>query len=562
MTLAEQYIDEVLTSKIVVSDYILKAIQKHKDLLKNSPENGYYFDYDSAQEAVELVKNFKHTKGDAYGQFFQMLPWQAFIIYYIFGWKLVKNDKRLVRKAYIEVAKKNGKTELAAAVALLMTFFDNENGAETYITAKVKGQAEICYDSICKMLKQMYSYSPSAKADLKYNTRVALSKSTDSKIKPLSKDSDGAEGINVHCAINDEVHTHAKGSQINNVESAMVARSQPLSFNITTAGTSIASYCYMLRTTCIQVLNGVKHDDTLLALIYGLDEKDDWEDKKNWPKANPSLGIHGGVSIESLEIEYNKAINEGASKIDYFKTRHLSVWVSSVSTWIPDREFKLCMNRTLEYTDYEGKKCWAGLDLSSVFDLSALSIVIPPKKKKGKYKYFVKLYLPKENIEKLESDHKAPYRQWAKEGWITLTPGNSIDYNYIYKDILQVSKYLNIKTLGYDRKFSTAIVQKLENAGISTRPVTQSTTVMNAPIQEFEIAVRKNRLEYDNPILRWMMSECALYTDSDNCKKVDRRNSGKVDGLVASLMGLLQYIASITDVEKEKAYEDEGLFFI
>jgi phage terminase large subunit-like protein len=413
------------------------------------------------------------------------------------------------------------------------------------------------------MVKALRLDSPAvAKAIKNPNTRRIYSAPSDSFIVALSKDADGSEGVNVHCAINDEVHTHPDGKQIENIESAMVARSQPLSFNITTAGRSIGSFCYKLRETCIQVLKNIKQDDSLFTLIYGLDEGDDWENPKIWRKANPSINIPGGIDDYALQVEYQKAKNEGISKENYFKTRHLNLWITSHTNWIKDEHFKLLHKPQLDIKNSAKRLAFAGLDLSSNSDLSAFVTIVPPKKAGKPIKVFTKFYLPKDNITTLEAKHKAPYQQWEREGLITLTPGDSIDYSFIEKDIKEVADLLDLQALGFDRKYATTIIANLKDYGILTNPIAQNTATMNAAIIEIERIVKHLGINYDSVVLRWMMSEVSLYVDTDFCKKVDRRTSGKVDGIVALLMAFLQYLVYLHEHPEEKAYLESGLTFV
>lgn len=561
MSDAIQYVDGVKTGAIIVGEFVRLAIEKHLYLLANAEAKGIYFDSAEAEEYIEVFKAFKHTKGEAAGKSFQLLPWQEFIIYYIFGWKKRENDKRLIRKVYIEVPKKNGKTELAAGIGLLLSFFDGEKGAENYISAKVEKQAKLCFNAMKEMIKYARIESQEVRQAIpKPTTKRIFSPLLNSFVTCLTKDSESAEGINTHCAIVDEYHTHPDASQVENLESSTVARSQPVVFIITTAGRSLGSACYQLHQTCIDVLRGIKEDDTLFSLIYSIDEGDDWEDPVNWGKANPSIGIRGGVSIESLQIEYNKAKNEGVAKENYFKTRHLNVWVSSISAWIQDEIFKKGLVE-LNRDAYRNRVAFGGLDLSKSFDLSAFATLIPPISKDEPFKAFLKCYLPEDDIVELEKKHRAPYRQWQREEWITLTDGNVIDYDYIQRDIETTADYFDLKAVGYDRKFSTSIVTKLTLLGVNMKPYGQRVPDMNAPIIELENLVKANNFVYNSPILRWMMSNVAIYTDMDDGRRTNRNKSGKIDGIVALLMAFGQYLIFLgNDDDKSDLYKDEGIF--
>jgi len=567
MIQAKKYIEDVINDNILVCKNIKMSIEKHLYLLEHSEEKGIYFDEDAAAEAIDTFKRFRHTKGDAAKALFQLLGWQEFILYYTFGWKVKATKKRLVRTVYVEVPKKNGKTEYAGGVGNLMTFFDGENGAETYIAAKVEKQAKICFNVMAEMVKMMRMESASVRRTIPApNSTRIFSHESNSFVTFLSKDSLSAEGINTHCGIVDELHAHKDGSQVENIETSMVARSQPLLFIITTAGSSLGSYCYQYRNSCIDVLKGIKEDDTLLSMIYTLDDEylegDKWEDPNLWPMANPSLGIVGGVSLENLISSCQAAKNLGVSKLNYWKTRHLNFWVSSISSWVTDEKWKK-LQKPIDWKGLQNRLAFGGLDLSSKFDLSAWAVLIPPIEDGEPFKFKITLYLPEDNIENLEREHKAPYRDWAAKGLITLTPGNVIDYAYIRKDILKDSEYFDLQGTGYDRKFSTRIVSDLTDDGLELNPLSQTTTVMNAPITEIESLIELGLIEYDiSPIVRWMMSNVALYTDTDGYKKVNRNKSGKVDGIVGLLMSFAQYLIWRAKGGDTSAYKSSEIFYV
>ena len=561
INLAKDYINDVLSGNILANEFIKLAVKRHKRFIKESKEKGIYFDESAAERAIMIIKQFRHTGGDAAGKRFQLLGWQAFIIYFIFGWKKKENNARLIRKAYVENSKKNGKTELAAAIALMMFLFDGEKGSQIYVTASNFNQANLCFTGVKKMLKHMRYESETIRRlipqPLKYKIQFP---DAGSYMSILSKNADGAEGVNVHASINDEIHTLKTGQSVFNVESAMVARRQPLSFNITTAGHNKGSYCYQLRKNCIDVLRGIKEDDTLFSLVYTLDKDDDWTDPDLWIKANPSLGINGGIQLSALKAEYKKAVNEGQQQVNYFKTRHLNVWVSAIAEWLPDVLVKESL-KPIDWGKFSKCNIYGGLDLSTVFDLSAFVFVT---EQDGVFYFNAKLYLPEENIDELEKKHGAPYQQWSKEGFITLTPGNVIDYDYIKKDIVAAADKFNLVKLAYDRKFSTKIISEITAAGIDTMPFSQNTTSFNPAITEFETLIKNNKVRFDNKIIRWMLSNVALFSDLEGARKVSRKHSGKVDGVVALLMAMGQYLICQSEadhIDLADSYKD-GIFFL
>jgi len=323
MRSAEKYINDVLEGKIKVSEITRLTFERHKKDLLLAPENGWYFDKKAVQKVLDFTKFLRHSPDKIKWVQFQPEPWQAAIIYILFGWKK-KNGMRRFNYAYIEIPKKNGKTTFAAVFATYLLFFDGEKEAEIYFAASVEKQAKLCFS----MAKKMIENSPELKKRANILTKNINIPSTYSKMEMLGRDSDTMEGINPHGAIIDEYHVWKNNEVFENIQSATVNRQQPLIIIITTAGRDKTLPCFHYRSLCIDILRGIKKQDDTFAIIYTPDKDDDWKDPATWAKANPNYGI--SVIPERFEAEFKGALNDTRKEIS-FKTKNLNIWVDAVA---------------------------------------------------------------------------------------------------------------------------------------------------------------------------------------------------------------------------------------
>ncbi len=566
MTLAEEYIQNVQSGKEICGKYVRLAVQRHVDLQAAAKERGYYFDIKAAKKYTSLFRLMRHTTGEFAGEHFRLSGWQAFIIWVIFGWKK-KNNLRLIRKAYIEIAKKNGKTEFAAALAIVMTFFDDEFGAETYIGAKKRAQAAICFKAIKQMVRDLRHDSEYARKLINEPmTWNVNSTATNSKIVPLGKDAMGDQGINAHCGIIDEYHVHPDTEVHDNIESSMVSRTQPLDFIITTAGMNMESPCYKLRKTCTEILEGIKEDDSLFAIIFCFDEGDDWEDETLWRKPIPNLDV--SVRLENVQSQSLKAKNEGLAKLMSFKTLNLNMWhASNFETWIPDDVWMKCAGE-IDPETLRGRMCFCGLDKAVTSDVAALAYFFPATETGEKHILKLRYYLPEEGIEEKARGDKTSYMEWAQAGIFTLTPGSIIDEEIIKNDIIEDFGTYNVQFLGYDRWNAYGLLVELLKEGIDpekTAPYGMGYKSLSYPMSKLEEMIKCGELIHGgDPVLRWMVSNVAVETDGENIKPSRKKSTGKIDGVMASIIALGQYFFWLGDegsnksiFEKSELWEDE-----
>jgi phage terminase large subunit-like protein len=548
INLAETYIQNVLNGTRNAGTLEVLSVKRHLADLKNAPEMGLMFDKKAAQKAFAFFSLLKHSKGEFAGRNFDLSPWEAFIIYALFGWKRANNTRRF-RYAYIEVARKNGKTTFAAAISLLMLIFDGEQGAEIYTAATNRGQAKICFDEA----KNMINKSPALKKYIDTYQRTLVMETTLSKMEPLARDSDKLDGLNPHLAVCDEMHAWKTDDLYNVLKSATGARSQPLIFTITTAGFDKMSPCFEMRKTYIDVLNGIKKQENTFVLIFTLDEGDDWKNPKAWEKANPNLNI--SVNHEYLEEEFTSAINRGGSEEVNFKTKNLNLWVDAPTVWIQDEKILACNHHT-EPEELKGKKCFGGLDLASHVDINAFALFFPNINGRPVAKIYY--FIPEAKV--TEHEDRVDYRRWIAEGRIIVTPGNVIDIDEQVNYISKIVKNYDCQNIAFDpAKAYHGTVQGLQKKGLNDilDEFAQGIRYMSEPTRELQRMVEGAEIDLlGDPILRWMFRNAVAITDTNDNIKLDKKKSQhKIDGLIA----LANAIGGFMSGDKIKPYESHTL---
>ena len=508
-----------------------------------------------ADRAVAFINSLKHTKGVWYGQNFNLLPWQTKIVRDIFG-TLKPNGYRQYNTAYVEIPKKQGKSELAAAIALYLTCADNEPGAEVYGCAADKQQASIVFDVAVEMINQCPALQKRCKIIASQKRIVYLP--LNSFYQVLSAESYTKHGLNVHGVIFDELHAQPNRALYDvMLHGSGDARKQPLFFLITTAGTDRNSICWEVHQTAEDILAGRKHDDSFYPVIYGLKDEDDWTDEKNWYKANPSLDIT--VDVDKIRQAFNRAKDDPAEE-NLFRQLRLNQWVKQSVRWMPMDKWDLC-SFEIDIESLKGRTCYAGLDLSSTTDITALSLVFPPEDENDKYIILPYFWLPEETIPlRVRRDH-VPYDIWQKKGLVMTTEGNVVHYGYIEKFIEELGKIYNIKEIAYDRWGAVQMVQNLEGMGFTIVPFGQGFKDMSSPTKELMKLVLEKRIAHGgNEVLRWMMDNVYVKTDPAGNIKMDKEKSTeKIDGAIATVMALDR---ALRNKNTESVYNERGILIL
>lgn len=549
------YCNDVLEGRIIAGELQRLACKRHLDDLKNSGERGFYFNENIGARVVKFFNFLKHYKGEMAGQKFELEDWQKFIIYMLFGWLRKKDNGRRFRYAYVEVARKNGKTMLAGGLGIYMLDADNEPSAEVYSTATKKDQARICFDAS----RYMVQNSQLLKKHIGiYNHNLHVI-STASKYEPLSKDVSTLDGINPHFAIIDEFHAHKSDALFNIIKSGMGARKQPMVFIITTAGFDLNSPCYKFRENVKKVLYGINEDDTLFGVIYTLDKEDNWEDKKNWVKANPSLAVGNAVKLDYLESEYKQAKNNPEQFRVPFLTKNLNIWVNAQEAWITDEVWMSC-KKEMKLSDYKGRECYAAIDLGAVSDITCVGLLF--ENKDETLDYFLFSFVPEAKVWDVYNHLGINYPEWVREGYLIATPGNVTDYDFIEEKVKEISESYNIKLLAYDRWNASQTIIHIQDFGVKVNPYGQGFASMSNPTKEIEKLVSIKKLRHDgNPVLRWMLSNVSLEINAAGDRKMSKRkSSGKIDGMITLAMCLGEYLTDKNEASTKKSiYEEQGL---
>ena len=493
-----------------------------------------HYDRRRADRAVSFIQGLKHTKGVWAGKPFLLFPWQEQIIRDVFG-TIKENGYRQFNTAFVEICKKAGKSELAAAVALYMLCADHEEGAEIYGCANDRQQASIVFDVARDMVAQSPILSERIKVVESQKRLVYMP--TRSIYQALSSEVASKYGYNVHACIFDELLGQSNRKLYETMtQGSGAARKQPLNFVITTAGSDKTSICYEVHRKAMDILEGRKSDSTFYPVVYSAPETADWTDPEVWKQANPSLGRT--VDMEYYEQRCRSAQENPAEEIQ-FRQFHLCQWTNTSVRWMPMDKWDECGAPVIP-GDLEGCVCYAGLDLSSTSDLTTLVLVFPPSDESEPYQILPFFWLPEETLPlRVRRDH-VMYDVWEKQGFLQTTEGNVVHYGFIEKYICELGEKYNIREIAYDRWNATQMVQNLEDDGFTMIPFGQGFRDMSPPTKELMRLVLEHRLAHGgHPVLRWNMDNAFVRTDPAGNLKIDKQKSTeKVDGAVALVMAL------------------------
>lgn len=514
-----------------------------------------YYDEDRADYAVSFIEALCHTKGKWSGKPFELIDWQEKIIRDIFG-TIKSNGYRQFNTAYIEIPKKQGKSELAAAVALLLCCGDGEERAEVYSCAADRQQASIVYSVAEDMVRMCPALAKRVKILSSQKKIIYLP--TNSFYQVLSSEAYSKHGLNIHGVVYDELHVADRKMFDVMTKGSGDARMQPLYFLITTAGNDINSIGYETHQKAKDIIEGRKHDSTFYPVIYGADMDEDWTDPEVWKKANPSLGIT--VGIDKVEAACESARQNPAEE-NSFRQLRLNQWVKQTVRWMPMEKWDAC-SFPVNAQSLEGRVCYGGLDLSSSTDLTSFVLVFPPEDEDGKYEILPFYWIPDETLDlRVRRDH-VPYDVWQKQGFIQTTEGNVVHYAYIENFIEKLGTIFNIREIAFDRWGAVQMTQNLENMGFTVVPFGQGYKDMSPPTKElFKLTLEGRIAHGGHPVLRWNIDNVTIRTDpAGNIKADKEKSTEKIDGAIATIMALARALVCGTD-SGESIYDTRGLLF-
>lgn len=487
----------------------------------------YWFDQETADKAVAFFAEcLTHTTGEWRGKPFVLDDWQADIVRQIFGWKREDGTRRY-RTVFIALPRKNGKTTLAAGLALYALYCDGELGAQVINAAADREQAALCFDSAKGMVeneRELFTRSEVFR-------RSITVPNTGSSYKVLSSEAFTKHGLSVSYAGCDELHAWPDRELYDVLVTSMGARRQPLTVITTTAGYDKQSLCYELWDYATKVRDGIIPDDTFLPVIYAADPDDDWTDPKTWKKANPAFNVTVMEDFYAQECAKARAL---PAYENTFRRLYLNQWTESDSRWLSSDAWLACGG---ELPDLTGELCFAGLDLATTTDIAALVLAFP----KGPDVYLMPFFfVPEEAIQKRAKKDRVPYDVWVQQGHIIATPGAVIDYGIIRRTINELGEKYQIKEIAFDRWNATQISTQLEGDGFEMVGFGQGFASMSAPTKEFEARVIGKTLHHgNNPVLTWMASNVTVEQDAaGNMKPSKKKSTEKIDGIVAAIMSL------------------------
>ena len=513
-----------------------------------------YYDEEMANFAVTFIEQLCHTKGTWAGKKFKLLDWQEQIIRDLFG-TLKPNGYRQFNTAYIEIPKKNGKSELAAAVALLLCCGDGEQRAEIYGCAADRGQATVVFDVAADMVRMCPALNKRCKI-LTSQKRILFTP-TNSFYQVLSAEAYSKHGFNIHGVVFDELHTQPNRKLFDVMtKGSGDARMQPLYFLITTAGTDTNSICYETHQKAKDILEGRKIDPTFYPVIYGAGEDEDWTDPRVWLKSNPSLGETIGMDKVEAACESAK---QNPGEENSLRQLRLNQWVKQAVRWMPMDKWDACALPANEEM-LEGRVCYGGLDLSSTTDLTSFCLVFPPEDEDDPYYVLPYFWVPEDTLDlRVKRDH-VPYDLWHRQGYLETTEGNVVHYGYIEKFIERLGERFNIRDIAFDRWGATQMSQDLENMGFTVVPMGQGFASMSPPTKELmKLTLEKKIAHGGHPVLRWNMDNIFIRTDPAGNIKADKaKSTEKIDGAIAMIMALDRAIRCGNDTS-ESVYDTRGL---
>jgi phage terminase large subunit-like protein len=533
LSVAEKYIRDVLAGKIVTSKLVRLQIERHERDLVHAHKRGLIFDRSAAQHVIDFFPEFLcHTEGALDGQPFVLEPFQQAKLWILYGWLWADTGFRRFKFAYNEIGRGNCKSTEASGLCLYELLAFGEAGAHVYSCATDKDTARIVFDTAVLMLNG----SPYLREKVTCVADSMYMPGTAAKFEPVAAGAELLMGLRPSFICFDELHESPNGKLWGVFESAMGKRDSPMMYACTNSGYDRESICWKKREYSVNVLTGVFDDDTWFAWICGLDEKDDWEDEKNWIKANPGLGVM--VKLKELREVVAKAKNDPTNLNDMLRYR-MSVWTSAYSVWMPIDLWDEC-STPVEIEQLAGRPCFGGLDLSTTTDISAFVLLFPPYDGDPLWSILPRFFLPEFSIEKRVKKDRVPYDKWRDKGLFILTPGRVIDYDYIRKEVNDLAEKFSIQEVTYDRFNSNDLVKNLELDGHKMVKWGQGMVDMNAPTKRlFELVTDLKVAHGANPVLRWMAGNTMVYKDAAGSVKPDKSTSReKIDGIVATIMAL------------------------
>lgn len=530
--IAKRYAEGVVSGKIVACEWVKKACRRQLDDLKRARSGWLYkFDTKKANRVCQFVEGMPHIKGEWAKRQAKMTlePWQCFIYTTVFGWIEIAAGLRRFRIAYNEMGRKNGKSAMSAPVGVYMLCADGEAGAEVYSAATTRDQAKIVWEAA----KMMVEREPGLRSAFGVETSAHSIHQigSASRFQALSAEGNSLDGLNIHCAVIDELHAHQTDKVYNVIESSRGSRQQPLIWIITTAGFDQSGVCFQQRNYVTQILNGVVKDETYFGIIYTLDPSDNWQDETCWIKANPNLNV--SVYAKEMQPEALKA-SKLPSALNNFLTKRLCMWVNADVALFNLTKWQSLGNPALKIEDFPVDPCWIGLDLAPRHDFCSRVAVI---RQDEDYYIFAKHFLSEGEI---EDTNFASYGGWAREGWIQTNPGNTTSYDAVEDDLLELAGLLSIQEVEYDPFTAKEILDHMQAEGLTMVEMRMTVQNLSAATKKLDALIAEGKIHHNgDPILAWMLSNVVGHYDrKDNVYPTKGPDKKPIDGAIALIMAI------------------------
>jgi len=540
LEIVQKWCDDVISFRVPSCFYERKAIERwNADLERDD----LFFDEKAFNRIVRFSREFRHYKGPMAGQRFEPLPWQMFIMANIIGLKKSTTGTRKYTYADIYVPRKNGKTFLAAVFAAYFLLKDGEAGPEVYTAAVDQQQARLCYDASAELIRASI-FGPDTKP-YQWGMKAPFNAGV---FRPLSKDTKNKDGLNIHAAICDERHAWPTNEIYDVIKTGMGARLQPMLLSISTAGTDVSNPYFDDIETYKDILLGRKEKDNHFILLFTPDEGDDWKEESTWYKANPNLGV--SLSIDYMRSECEEAKLRGGTYLAAFLTKNLNVWVDAPDVWIPD---DVILANNGPAPDVTGEKCYVGIDLASKSDITAVAFYFP------KYKYARFLFvIPEAKVSALED--RVDYRRWCEQGWVTITPGNTLDEDWYLDYLLNELNRYDVQCIAYDPWAMWNLRNRFGSYTEKLVECPQNIRNMSVPTKWMEGSIMKKEMNFgSNPVIRWMFGNVVVYVDPNaNIKLNKAKSRNKIDGVVALVDAIYGWL-NLTSGESKEIYTQHTL---
>jgi phage terminase large subunit-like protein len=538
----DAYAEAVVSGQLPAGKYHRLACERHQRDRRRRPSKAfpYRFDLARAERFFRFAQRLKHYQGEWAGSLIVLEPHQLFRLGSLFAWVHVDTWLRRFRTAYNEIPRKNGKSLEAAVVALYVTFFDGEPGAEGYCIATKREQSKIVFND-CKRLVQ----SSGLRTRITAFTANLHRDDTASKLEPLGADRDSTDGLNPNLIITDEFHAQKDRGLLDVMETATGARRQPLNFQITTAGSDPESPCGHQHHYACQILERVISDETFFAFIAHADVEDrerqvpadDWRDERTWIKANPNYGV--SVKPDDLRALAQKARHMPAAAAE-FQQKRLNLWVGAVVPWLSLDGWRRGQS-DWRAEQLHGQPCWLGVDMSSKIDLTAVVAMFPPTPERVRWRMLAWCLTPDDTLDERAQRDRVPYRLWVERGYLETNPGNRIDQGRVLQRILWVAEAFDVQQIGIDPWNAGNLATELVDAGFEDTQVVeipQTLAQMSAPAKDFEADVLDALVDAaGNELVLWSVSNVVVQKDNkDNIYPTKKKSRGRIDPVIAALM--------------------------